>query len=129
LDPLGLTFEKYDPVGRYRLEVEGQPVDATADFDSASFDGDSALSGHIDGATALAARIATEGTFANACALQKLTSYAIGRAVQRSGSEAERCQLAAISNALAAGPATIVALVKTIALSSLLRDRLVGGAP
>jgi len=128
LDPLGLTFEEYDPVGRYRLEANGEPVNAAADFDSANFDSDYALSGPIDGATSLAARIATEGTLATACAVQKLTSYAVGRAILRNGGDAESCQLAVIDNALATDRATIPALVKTIALSSLLRDRLVGGA-
>jgi hypothetical protein len=128
LDPLGLTFEEYDPVGRYRTEANGQAVDAAATFDPANFDDDPALSGRIDGASALAGRIASEGTFATACAVQKLTSYSIGRWTLRSGSDAESCQLQAIGAALASDRATIPALIRTIAVSSLLRDRSVGGA-
>jgi len=38
LDPLGLTFEEYDPVGRYRLEAMGNRWTLPADFDSKNFD-------------------------------------------------------------------------------------------
>jgi hypothetical protein len=38
-DPLGLAFESFDGVGRYRTEENGAPLDLTGDFDGVAFDG------------------------------------------------------------------------------------------
>ncbi len=54
MDPIGLGFENYDPVGRYRSQENGQPVDATGKIvNTRDADGDfNGLFGLVDKLTA-----------------------------------------------------------------------------
>ncbi len=90
-DPLGLTFERYDALGRYSetrqtvLDTESgvtswQPAAAPVDARSVIVDdgrGDG-LAGPIDGVEQLGARLAASPARTGACAARKLAEYAIG---------------------------------------------------
>lgn len=39
MDPLGLTLESYDAIGRYRTTDQGKPIDLTGNLDGAEFSG------------------------------------------------------------------------------------------
>ncbi len=127
LDPLGLTFERFDAVGRFRSELSGAPVDASAQFDPAAFGGDAALAGRIDGAAELASRATQSSTGFFGCAVQKLTSYALGRPVQRWGSAEAVCALDAVGQAVPAERRSVPEILRSIALSPLFRSRSVAG--
>ena len=127
MDPLGLAFEHYDAVGRFRsVDGSGQPIDASATLQSPSFDDDPNLDGRVDGAVDLATRLG-RGSYLTSCAVQKIASYAVGRAMLAGSDEATSCQLDAIMQALPADRATIPELVRAIALSSMFQLRQLAG--
>jgi hypothetical protein len=39
MDPLGLTLENFDAIGKYRSTDQGQPIDVSGDLDGAKFNG------------------------------------------------------------------------------------------
>lgn len=43
MDPLGLTLENFDAIGKYRATDQGQTIDASGDLDGVSFNGPVAL--------------------------------------------------------------------------------------
>lgn len=72
MDPLGLAFENYDPVGMWRDEDNGHAVDATGVLpDGTSF----------DGALELAEILADDEAYVG-CVTEKLFAYSLGRALQ-----------------------------------------------
>jgi hypothetical protein len=73
IDPIGLSFENYDAVGKFRTEyTDGQAIDSsgTLSLDGNTYD----LTDAIDFEDAIAA-----SPSANACVLQHYMEYAIGR--------------------------------------------------
>jgi hypothetical protein len=130
LDPLGLTFEHFDPLGRYRSQAHGAPVDASAEFSGDTFGQEvPALSGRVAGAAELGARIAQDPRIFAGCAAQQLTTYALGRPVQRWGRAGEDCELDAIVEAAAqTGQLSVPALVEALVLSPSFRFRRIHGA-
>jgi hypothetical protein len=90
-DPLGLTFERYDALGRYNetrqavldsdtgvtsWQMTTTPIDASAELsDDGKGDG---VSGRIDGLNELAARLAAAPERVGGCASRKLAEYALG---------------------------------------------------
>jgi hypothetical protein len=74
IDGIGLGFEHYDAIGRYRTEDGGRPVDATGRI-SGTQDAD----GPFDGAVDLARRLASSDQV-KACVAQKWFEFALGRA-------------------------------------------------
>ena len=125
LDPLGLPFERFDAMGRYRSELLGAPVDASAELVASDFGENPALSGRVDGAAQLAAR--AQGEAFLGCAVQKLTSYALGRPVQRWGGAEAVCALDAVRRAVPAERVSVPEIVRSIALSPLFRQRRISG--
>jgi hypothetical protein len=83
IDPIGFGLENYDGMGRFRLEDEGTPVDASGELTYTS-DAD----GPFDGAAELSARLARSSEVRQ-CVARKLFRYSVGRTEQ----DAERCQL------------------------------------
>ena len=69
-DPLGLALEKFDAAGQFRNEENGEPIDASAEFNKVKFDG------ALQMGTVLAKdpRIST-------CLVQSLYRYGSGRAL------------------------------------------------
>lgn len=73
LDPLGFGFENFDPIGRWRVEAEGKPVDAGGTLPS----GDS-FSGPVELAAILKKR---RDEFAKLIT-KKMLTYALGRGLE-----------------------------------------------
>lgn len=72
-DPLGLAFERFDAIGRYRTEEQGAPIDVRVELDGRTFDGSEPL-----------ARALVEDGRLPRCIAQNLYSYAFGT---RAGSD------------------------------------------
>lgn len=49
MDPIGLTLESYDAIGRYRTTDQGKPIDLTGNLDGTDFNGGVALGQLIAG--------------------------------------------------------------------------------
>ncbi|MCA8988078.1 MAG: DUF1592 domain-containing protein [Planctomycetaceae bacterium] len=74
IDPWGIAFENYDALGRWRVQVNGKPVDASSElFNHQKLNGMEGLKRHI-----LEAR---QDQFVEAI-VHKLTTYALGRSLQ-----------------------------------------------
>lgn len=71
IDGFGLMLESYDAVGRFRTELEGEPIDPTVALDSLGFPGT------FDGVVDFAAT-ASESTDFSACLARHLAVYATG---------------------------------------------------
>ena len=74
MDPIGLGFEKYDPVGRFRADENGLPID-----DSGEIVKSDDVDGSFHGPVELGARLSGSEQVA-ACATKQFVTYAIGRA-------------------------------------------------
>jgi Protein of unknown function (DUF1592)/Protein of unknown function (DUF1588)/Protein of unknown function (DUF1595)/Protein of unknown function (DUF1585) len=112
-DPFGLLLEAYDPIGRYRSEIKGVPVDAAMDLS-----GLGSFSGAYDGAVKMAEAAAASPDFA-ACVTRNLAVYATGAA----GLTTDACQLQKVVASLPQGPVTFAAVVSAVAKSSMLSVR------
>ncbi len=73
MDPIGLGFEHYDALGRYRAQEHGRDVDASGEIF-----GETDSKGAFVGARQLAERLA-QSDDVNACVLEQMLSYATGR--------------------------------------------------
>jgi len=74
IDPIGLGFEHYDPLGAWRTADAGFPVDASGEILRAGADVD----GTFDGAVELAQRLAESERVAN-CTVNQWFRFALGR--------------------------------------------------
>jgi hypothetical protein len=84
IDPLGFTFDHYDPVGRWRDTVDGLAADAVGQLpDGRTF----------DGVIELVELLEVSPEY-KACVSQKLMTYALGR----TASSAEQCVLTTIGD-------------------------------
>jgi hypothetical protein len=71
IDPIGLSLEHFDGIGRYRSEYEdGLPIDSTAELPSGQL---------VDGLETLSAALSEDAQFLP-CAASKFHTFAIGRA-------------------------------------------------
>jgi hypothetical protein len=82
MDPLGLAFENFDAIGRYRQTENNLPIDASVKLTETSMDGD--FKGPAELARALG-----RTKEAKQCFAEKLFSYALAR----TGHPADRCGL------------------------------------
>ena len=82
LDPVGLIFEHYDAIGRYRETENGAPVDATGYLSETD------VSGEIDGVPELASRLAESGEVRR-CVIKQWFRFTFGRGE----TEADACTL------------------------------------
>jgi hypothetical protein len=83
IDPVGFGFENYDGIGRYRVEDEGNVVDASGELIQTRD-----ANGPFDGAAALSDRLAGSAEVEE-CVTRKLFRYAVGRTEL----DSESCQL------------------------------------
>jgi hypothetical protein len=88
MDPIGLAFESFDAMGRYRDNEGGQPLDLTGEIAGAS---DAALAGGFNGVAQLAAKLA-ESQQVRACLATQWFRFAAGR----SEADADACSLDAM---------------------------------
>jgi Protein of unknown function (DUF1592)/Protein of unknown function (DUF1588)/Protein of unknown function (DUF1595)/Protein of unknown function (DUF1585)/Protein of unknown function (DUF1587) len=73
LDPIGVGFENYDAIGRYRSDENGLPIDATGELVSAG-----TSSGTFSGAVELAKKLATSPEV-RACVQKQWFRFSLGR--------------------------------------------------
>ncbi len=104
MDPIGLAFEGFDNVGIPRARDEkGNTVDVAAELP-----GGEVYAGPVQLAEALAAKPETV-----ACAVQKIATFALGRAVKR----ADRCSLEAVAEQASTSGYGLTDLVVAMATS------------
>ncbi len=73
IDPIGFSMENYDPIGRWRTESEGQPVDASGVFpDGHTFEGPREMGLYL-----------LRGNAFERALTEKLLVYALGRGLVR----------------------------------------------
>jgi hypothetical protein len=72
MDPLGLGFEHFDAVGRWRATENNLPIDATGKLVRSDVDGD------FDGAAALADKLASSEQVAD-CVMKEWARFSFGR--------------------------------------------------
>lgn len=100
MDPLGLGFEHFDPVGRYRAEENGLTIDASGEF----FDTD--IDGTFYGAVELGNALAESGQVAG-CMTKQWVRFAHGR----SETGADACTLASLGESFESSDYNIRELV------------------
>jgi hypothetical protein len=120
MDPIGLGFEHYDAIGRYRTMDGGKPVDATGALTGTDVDGP------FDGVGQLGAKLSTSANV-ESCVATQWFRYAIGRGEQA----ADSCSLQALTQTFHAAGADLrtlpAAIVQTPAF--LYRRPLAQGSP
>ncbi len=109
MDPIGFALEPYDGIGAWRTTDNGFPIDATGRLPS----GES-----FDGPVALAATLAGDPRL-DACVIEKLFVYALGRGVRLS----DRDALTGLASGFAEAGTALGALVRLIATSDTFRMR------
>lgn len=115
MDPIGLGLENFDPIGRFRTEENGTPIDATG---SLLVDGDSV---DFSGATELSLLLADDSRLKE-CATQKLLTYALGRIVDPSA-EGDSCRLEALQSEFESLDYNFRELIELITLTDTFRAR------
>lgn len=74
MDPIGLALEKYNPVGQFRVEENGKPIDSSGELVTGE---------RFDSVGKLAQVLATERkTDVQRCLAGKMLTYGIGRGVE-----------------------------------------------
>jgi hypothetical protein len=119
-DPLGVTFEHYDNVGRFRTEIATStgPVPVDSSWKLAVLD----LQGNVADAVELSALLAESPTV-HACVAEKLVGYAVGHGLE----QPDRCAVEPLAEEFDASGGGIAGLVRAIALWPGLRERRGGG--
>jgi hypothetical protein len=118
IDGIGMGFEHYDSVGRFRVTDAGFPVDATATLASGDLDGAS-----YDGALELSALLA-DSADAHRCYATHWLRYGLGR-TEATGDAAE---LSPIARAFYEGGGDVPGLLIALVRSETFRTRAVGDA-
>ncbi len=112
MDPIGLAFENYDGIGRYRTTDGGVSIDATGELVAAGDD----LSGSFVGVVELGQKLATSRTVAD-CAANQWFRFALGRIE----SPDDACSLKALHDGFAASKYNVRELVTKLVLSDAFR--------
>lgn len=115
-DPFGVTFENYDPQGKWRtsehLPSGEVAIDAAQDVNI----GD--ISGRFENAVQLSEKLA-QSPAARECMSRQLAAYAIGEKLSYQSS----CTIAAVSQKFEASGGDLKGLIKDVALWPALRNR------
>jgi hypothetical protein len=117
IDPYARVLESFGAAGDYRTVADDVPVDPTADFTNSPLSTPS-----ITGAPAFARKVNDKKLFTQ-CAVQKMSSYAIGRMIRVN----ETCQTLDLHDEFQQTDGSITSLFKKVATASFLRPRS-GGA-
>jgi hypothetical protein len=116
MNPIGLGFEHYDPIGRWRdLDVDGSPVDARGEI----IGGDPDAVGAFDGVTELGARLADSPGVA-ACLSREMYKHALGLQAE----QALACASEPIEHAFVESGGDLRRLVVQLATSDAFRMRI-----
>lgn len=111
IDGFGLMLENYDAIGRYRTELDGEPIDATVDLGPLGYEG--TYSGVVDFVSA-----AAEDPQFTACMARHLAVYATGEDIVKT----RDCELEGFANAVPS-EMTLSEIVASLAESPLLTTR------
>ena len=112
MDPIGLAFENYDGLGRYRTLDGGVVIDASGEV----LDSGEDLAGAFDGPVELGKKFAGSRTVGN-CVANEWFRFALGRIE----STDDACSLKAVHDAFAASGHDIRQLITTLVLSDAFR--------
>ncbi len=117
IDPYARVLENFGPAGAYRTVADDVPVDPTADFSNSPLATQS-----ITGAPAFARTVNGNQLFTQ-CAVQKMSSYAIGRMIRVN----QTCQTLDLHDEFQQTDGSISSLFRKVATAAFLRPRS-GGA-
>src|SRR5450432_1500991 len=117
MDGVGLGFEQYDPLGRWRTTDQGLPIDASGTI-IATDDIDGDFNGGVELATKLAGSAEVRG-----CLVRQWFRYANGR----SEITADQCTLQSLDDAFDAEGHDMRQLLGNLAMSDAFRYKLVQG--
>jgi hypothetical protein len=116
MDPLGFALENYDPIGRWRDQDEGQPIDASAAFpDGTTFRGARELQQMLSGSDRQA--------FVR-CFTEKLLTFALGRGLEYQ----DQCIVDEILRRAEADEFRVHSIIREVAESDVFRKRQRRGA-
>ena len=113
MDPIGLGFENYDPVGAWRTNDGLSEVDATGEFVDVAED----LAGPFDGPLELTLRLA-QSKEVSTCVANQWFRFALGR----TESNADACSLSLIYDRFEASGGNVRSLLAEIAQSEAFRN-------
>ena len=117
MNPIGLGFESYDPVGAFReLDIDGSPVDARGQILST----DQVLAGEFDGVTELGERLA-ESEVVTACFANQLYRHSLGL----ESTQVLGCAIDPVEQAFVASGGDIPTLLLELVSSNAFRLRVV----
>jgi hypothetical protein len=121
MDPIGLGFENFDPVGRFRTEDAGKPIDARGELF-----GTDDIDGPFNGAVELAGKLAAS-SMTRACMVKQLFRYGYGRGE----GDVDSCSLDALNKAFSASNGNIKDLLLRLAQTDtfLYRTNETGATP
>lgn len=112
-DPFGLVFEHYDELGRYRTTIGDVPVDASWDIPQPP-----SLAGPVESLADLVPKLVASAEIGK-CATQRVTTYAVQRQIDLELS----CHVDELAMGFAEDGRDLVALVKRVATSQVMRIR------
>jgi hypothetical protein len=110
IDPMGFGLENYDPIGRWRDQDQGMPIDASGEIPDTG--------ARFANGPEMGAALRDDPRFAR-CVTRKLLTYAVGRGMGTSDTPA----LDLLTDRFASGGYRFRALVETIATSPLMTTR------
>lgn len=102
IDPIGLAFETFDGVGKFRTTENGEPIDTHGNLDGIDFENETGLE------HALANHVGSK-----ACLVQRLHAYATGRPAQKW----DRSWIENLNNEFTRSNYAVTELFQSIALS------------
>jgi hypothetical protein len=103
MDPIGLAFENFDAMGRYRENEAGASLDVSGEITGAT---DPALAGPFVGVRAMAEKLAASSQV-RACLATQLFRFAAGR----SEAEADECSLATMRDSFGSSNGNLLELI------------------
>jgi Protein of unknown function (DUF1592)/Protein of unknown function (DUF1588)/Protein of unknown function (DUF1587)/Protein of unknown function (DUF1595)/Protein of unknown function (DUF1585) len=103
MDPIGLAFENFDAIGRYRVQENGQNIDVSGAINATT---DPALAGPFNGVQELANKLASSDQVQD-CLATHWFRFAAGR----SEAEPDACSLATLQDAFASSRGDLVELL------------------
>jgi hypothetical protein len=103
MDPIGLAFENFDAMGRYRESEAGASLDVSGEIIGAT---DPGLAGPFVGVRAMAEKLAASSQV-RACLATQLFRFAAGR----SEAEADECSLATMRDSFGSSNGNLLELI------------------
>ena len=114
LDPYARVLENFGAIGDYRTVADGVPVDPTGNFSPPS----PLPAGPIKGPSAFAQAIVS-AKLLNACAVQKMMSYTLGRMIRTQ----DTCEVEQLHAAFEQTDGSVPNLFRKVALANFMRAR------